>query len=95
MDGMTDDTSQTTPHVAIEQRGAVLHFRWYRPEKKNALTGAMYTAFCEALERAEADPGIRVVLVTGSGGVFTSGNDLQDFATWGTVSDVETLPVVA
>jgi len=50
-----------------------------RPEKKNALTQAMYTAMAEALVAADADPAIRAVLITGQPGVFTSGNDLEDF----------------
>ena len=50
-----------------------------RPEKKNALTFAMYDAMTELLDAAAADPSIRAVLLTGQPGVFTSGNDLQDF----------------
>ena len=50
-----------------------------RPEKKNALTQAMYSAMAEAIAAAEADAGVRAVLITGQPGVFTSGNDLEDF----------------
>src|SRR3982751_5784593 len=50
-----------------------------RPEKKNALTQAMYTALAEALRAADADPAVRAVLLTGQPGIFTSGNDLEDF----------------
>ena len=50
-----------------------------RPEKKNALTQAMYTAMAEALAAAGADAAVRSVLITGQPGVFTSGNDLDDF----------------
>jgi enoyl-CoA hydratase/carnithine racemase len=50
-----------------------------RPEKKNALTQAMYTAMAEALAAAQADKAVRAVLITGQPGVFTSGNDLEDF----------------
>jgi enoyl-CoA hydratase/carnithine racemase len=50
-----------------------------RPEKKNALTQAMYTAMAEALAAANADASVRAVLITGQPGVFTSGNDLEDF----------------
>jgi len=50
-----------------------------RPEKKNALTQAMYTALADALAAADADPAVRAVLITGQPGVFTSGNDLEDF----------------
>lgn len=50
-----------------------------RPEKKNALTAAMYQALADALAAAQADPAVRAVLITGQPGVFTSGNDLEDF----------------
>ena len=50
-----------------------------RPEKKNALTQAMYTAMAEAIAAADADAAIRAVLITGQPGIFTSGNDLEDF----------------
>jgi enoyl-CoA hydratase/carnithine racemase len=50
-----------------------------RPEKKNALTVAMYAAMAEALHAAQADAAVRAVLITGQPGVFTSGNDIDDF----------------
>ena len=50
-----------------------------RPEKKNAITGAMYLAMAEALVLANADPLVRAVLIGGQPGIFTSGNDLEDF----------------
>ncbi|MEX8520504.1 MAG: enoyl-CoA hydratase [Leptothrix sp. (in: b-proteobacteria)] len=50
-----------------------------RPEKKNALTLAMYQAMADALVAAQADSAVRAVLITGQPGIFTSGNDLEDF----------------
>ena len=50
-----------------------------RPEKKNALTAAMYQAMADALRAAQADPEVRSVLITGQPGIFTAGNDLEDF----------------
>lgn len=50
-----------------------------RPEKKNAFTRAMYTALSDGLHAAQADPAVRAVLITGQPGVFTSGNDVEDF----------------
>lgn len=50
-----------------------------RPDKKNALTSAMYAAMADALEAAEADAAVRVIVFAGNGGAFTAGNDLQDF----------------
>jgi enoyl-CoA hydratase/carnithine racemase len=50
-----------------------------RPEKKNALTAEMYDALASAVESAEADPAVRVMLLHASGDSFTAGNDLFDF----------------
>jgi len=50
-----------------------------RPEKKNAITQAMYQAMSDALQAAYEDPAVRAVLITGQPGIFTSGNDLEDF----------------
>lgn len=50
-----------------------------RPEKKNAITVDMYDAMAKALRAANADPAVRAVLITGQPGIFTSGNDLEDF----------------
>ncbi len=50
-----------------------------RPQRKNALDLAMYRALVAGLDQATADPAVRVVTITGAGGVFTSGNDLADF----------------
>ena len=50
-----------------------------RPEKKNALTAAMYQAMADALRAAADDKAVRAVLITGQPGIFTSGNDLEDF----------------
>ena len=52
-----------------------------RPEKKNALTIAMYQAMADALNAAREDAAVRAVLITGQPGVFTSGNDIEDFMT--------------
>ncbi len=57
----------------------VLTIEIARPEKKNALTQAMYTAMAQALEAANTDAGVRAVLITGQPGIFTSGNDIDDF----------------
>jgi enoyl-CoA hydratase/carnithine racemase len=50
-----------------------------RPEKKNALTAEMYGQMAEGLIAAKADGAVRSVLITGQPGIFTSGNDLEDF----------------
>ena len=67
--------------VDVSSEGGVLVATLNRPEKKNALTGAMYRALREALVAASADAAIGAVLVTGAGGVFCAGNDIGDFLT--------------
>lgn len=68
-----------TSHVASERIGAVLRLVIDRPDKKNALTDAMYAALASGLGAAAGDPQIRCVLLTGAGGAFTAGNDIADF----------------
>ncbi len=67
-------------HVVSQVQNRILTVRMDRPEKKNALTRQMYTALIAALQQAEADPAVRVILITGTADCFTAGNDLQDFA---------------
>lgn len=50
-----------------------------RPDKKNALTRNMYAAISELIRQADTDPELRVLVITGAGGEFTAGNDLNDF----------------
>lgn len=69
-------------HVLLERDGALLTIRLNRPEKKNALTRAMYRAMGEALTAAASDDGVRVVILAG-GADFTAGNDITDFAAVG------------
>lgn len=53
--------------------------RMNRPEKKNALTDAMYHALTDEMIAADEDPGVRAILLLGAGGDFTAGNDIADF----------------
>jgi enoyl-CoA hydratase/carnithine racemase len=59
--------------------GGILKIELNRPQKRNALTLAMYTEFAELLNTAQANPEIRVVLVSAAGDNYSAGNDLQDF----------------
>ena len=65
--------------VEITRVGAVQVMRLNRPAKKNALTGEMYDALSDALEAGDQDGTVGVHVVLGSGGVFTSGNDIAEF----------------
>jgi enoyl-CoA hydratase/carnithine racemase len=69
-----------TEHVKTEIANGVMTLTLQRPDKKNALTGAMYDALSDALEKAETDASVRVILFQGDGDSFTAGNDLADFA---------------
>jgi enoyl-CoA hydratase/carnithine racemase len=68
-----------TDHVLVSQAGGVCELRLNRPEKRNALTFAMYDALWDAVVRAEADDSVRAILLSGAGASFTAGNDLADF----------------
>lgn len=68
-----------TNHILTETKAQILTITINRPDKKNALTRAMYAALAEAINQANGDPGVRVLLITGSGDSFTSGNDIMDF----------------
>jgi enoyl-CoA hydratase/carnithine racemase len=65
--------------ILSELIDGVLRISINRPEKKNALTGAMYTALSEAVEHGESNDAVRVILLHGNGDSFTAGNDLEDF----------------
>lgn len=65
--------------ILIGREDAILRIQLNRPAKKNALTAQMYAALAAALAGADADPGVRAVLVHGIAEAFTAGNDLQDF----------------
>lgn len=73
------DVSSVTDHILVERQGVVQIIRINRPDKKNALTRAMYAAMTAALAEADADPEIRVSVFLGVPGAFSAGNDLADF----------------
>ena len=69
-----------TDHVKVQIDAGVMTLTLARPEKKNALSNAMYGVLADSLEAAERDPAVRVVILQADGDSFTAGNDLQDFA---------------
>ncbi|MBZ9733220.1 crotonase/enoyl-CoA hydratase family protein [Mesorhizobium sp. CA18] len=68
-----------TDHILVERQGAVQIIRINRPDKKNALTRAMYAKMSAALAEGNADPAVRVHVFLGVPGAFSAGNDLADF----------------
>jgi enoyl-CoA hydratase/carnithine racemase len=70
-----------------EQRGNVLVLRLNRPEKRNALNGALMGALGEGLHEAETNPDIRAVVLTGTGDrSFCAGMDLAAFSSGGSTA---------
>ncbi len=74
---MTVDDS--AKHILVDSRDGIMRIQLNRPEKKNALTFAMYQRMADALIQADQDSGIRVVFLTGTENCFCAGNDLIDF----------------
>lgn len=68
-----------TSHVLAERQGGHLRLLLNRPERRNAITVAMYAALADAIAGAQDDPDIRVITLEGEGVDFTGGNDLADF----------------
>lgn len=66
-------------HVIVTDEESTRIIKLRRPEKKNALTQGMYDAMRHAIDTAQNNPAIRCLMVTGGSGVFTAGNDLEDF----------------
>ena len=70
-----------TEHVKVERRDNVLSITLARPDRRNAITVAMYAALAEAIEGASEDPAVRLITFRGEGQDFAAGNDLADFLT--------------
>ena len=68
-----------TSEIAVDRSGGVQTICIQRPEKKNALLPAMYTAMYEALRDGDGRDDVRAHIITGAGGVFSAGNDIKDF----------------
>ncbi len=65
--------------ILVERREACLSLTLARPERRNAITVAMYAALADAFEDAAKDPTVRLITLEGQGEDFTGGNDLADF----------------
>ena len=68
------------PHILYQTEEHIAKIIINRPEAKNAFSPEMITLWREALERAQADQDIRVIVVTGKGDTFCSGGDIRDMA---------------
>lgn len=83
-------------HIKLNQEDGVLEITFARPDKKNALSNAMYDAARAALEEAQTNRTIRVVLFSAEGSAFTAGNDMVEFANFasGQASELQALPFI-
>jgi enoyl-CoA hydratase/carnithine racemase len=66
-------------HVRVERIAGLLAITLARPEKKNAISAQMYQALAQALELANTEPSVHVVLLDADGDDFCAGNDIADF----------------
>ncbi|MEQ8557606.1 MAG: enoyl-CoA hydratase [Henriciella sp.] len=69
-----------TDHIKTDLTDRILTITIARPDRKNALTQAMYGVMADAINGANSDKAIRAIVITGEGDMFTAGNDLTDFA---------------
>ncbi len=65
--------------ILVSTKNGICTITFNRPERKNALTVQMYADVVHAMHAADVDPAVHVVLFTGAGDSFTSGNDIADF----------------
>lgn len=65
--------------ILSSKANGVLTIEFNRPDKKNAITAAMYQALADAVSEGERDASVRAILIVGKPEIFTAGNDLEDF----------------
>jgi enoyl-CoA hydratase/carnithine racemase len=70
----------STPYVQAEMHGQVLWLTLNRPEQRNPLSSQMIAALHAAIDSANQDPSVRVIVIAGSGPVFSAGHDLREMA---------------
>jgi enoyl-CoA hydratase/carnithine racemase len=71
----------------VKKTGALIEIVFNRPERRNALSNAMYDGITAVLEDAEADQSVRCILFAGAPGAFSAGNDLSEFISDPPVTD--------
>jgi enoyl-CoA hydratase/carnithine racemase len=70
---------KNNPHILENRYESICEVRFNRVERKNALTLDMYDRLAEVLNEVDQDTQTKVLVFTGEGDAFTSGNDLMDF----------------
>lgn len=65
--------------IRFDSKDGIATLAFNRPDKKNAITAAMYQSLADHLKEANGNDAVRVIVITGDGGMLTAGNDLEDF----------------
>ena len=68
------------PDLLVEREGPVVTLTMNRPERRNAMTLAMFARLADAWDEIDTDPDVRVCVLTGAGGHFSAGMDLRAMA---------------
>lgn len=68
-----------TSDLLLDTAGGVTTLTIHRVAKKNSFTTGMYTGMADALDQAQADPAVRVLVIQGHETIFSAGNDIADF----------------
>ena len=72
--------------ILTNKNNGILTIEFNRPDKKNAITSAMYQVMADAIKDGETDTAVRAIVILGKPEVFTAGNDLEDFLKNTTIS---------
>lgn len=73
------NAKQAEDHILVSTTDGVATITLNRPERRNAMSTPMIERLGEMLDEAEADPAVRVVVITGAGQAFCAGGDVQQF----------------
>lgn len=71
--------SEPQDDILVATEGPVRILTLNRPERRNALSFSMYARLVELCAEADADEGVRAIIVTGAGGAFAAGTDISEF----------------
>ena len=74
---MTHDLDTGTTDLLAQVDGHLGLITFNRPDRRNALSDAMYAGFAQVLPMLAADDNVRVVMITGNGGAFCAGGDVK------------------
>ena len=73
-------TNENQPYVLADVKNHVLWLSMNRPNERNPLSGAMLNALHQQIITANENDDVRVIVITGEGGVFSAGHDLKEMS---------------